>query len=124
MCIEMRSTRPPGESTLTTADRCQFPPIYTTPTLQAQFRIELFEALCFLLYPTTLNLTPLTCTQLTHVGAGVFGASTALHLARISQTLRIYLFSLPSNSPKPASIGISQIVRAEHYSIHLTYTAA
>lgn len=48
------------------------------------------------------------------VGAGAFGASTALHLAREEPNATIYLFSLPPDSAQPASIDINKIVRSEY----------
>lgn len=50
------------------------------------------------------------------VGAGAFGASTALHLARDTSNAEIYLFSLPPDSAQPASIDINKIIRKEYSS--------
>ena len=50
------------------------------------------------------------------VGAGVFGASTALHLARDTSNSEIYLFGLPIDSAQPASIDINKVVRKEYAS--------
>ena len=50
------------------------------------------------------------------IGAGVFGASTALHLARDTVNAEIHLFDLPSDSAQPASIDFNKIVRTEYVS--------
>ena len=50
------------------------------------------------------------------VGAGIFGASTALHLARDAPNTKIYLFDLPTDSAQPASIDINKIIRREYAS--------
>lgn len=50
------------------------------------------------------------------VGAGVFGASTALHLARDDSNAEIHLFSLPPNHAQPASMDFNKVVRAEYSS--------
>ncbi len=50
------------------------------------------------------------------IGAGAFGASTALHLTRDDSNTEIHLFSLPPNRAHPASIDFNKVVRAEYSS--------
>lgn len=58
----------------------------------------------------------ITMSRFIVIGAGVFGASTALHLAAETHNAEIFLFGLPTDSAQPASIDINKVVRTEYSS--------